>query len=213
MKVQCPDCREIVEMVEFSTSEEGLGFTCGNCKKAVFLANPKAAGPVKKARPEPAPPAPPDEVICPKCGHGQKDTYACHRCGLVFEKFDESNLPPDPEEAAALWKEIQLLPADESRHEAFLEACQKADRMDYAARQYRLILREPAKKALAEKMLERIFKKAQAQLAPAAIATESRRGEGRKKSKIVVWIVLAACGGLLLYYIITMTDMLSRMSP
>jgi len=213
MKVQCPDCREIVEMVEFSTSEEGLRFTCGNCKKANFLANPKAAGPTPAEARGAAPPAPADEVICPKCGHGQKDTFACHRCGLVFEKFDESSLPPDPGEAAALWKEIQLLPADESRHEAFLEACQKADRMDYAARQYRLILREPAKKALAEKMLEKIFKKAQAQLAPAAIATEGRRGERKQKSKMVVWILLAVCGGLLLYYIISMTDMLSRMSP
>ena len=209
MKVQCPQCREIVEMVDFSASDEGLRFTCGNCNQAILLANPK----VEKAKPEPAPPAPPGEVICPKCGHGQKDTYACHRCGLVFEKFDESNLPPDPDEAAALWKEIQLQPADEPRHEAFLEACQKANRMDYAARQYRLILREPAKKALAEKMLERIFSKAQAQLAPAAIATEGRRGKRKQKSKMVVWILLAVCGGLFLYYIIYLTDMLSRMSP
>ena len=209
MKVQCPQCREIVELVDFFTSEDGLRFTCGNCNQAIFLANPKT----EKAKTEPAPPAPPGEVICPKCGHGQKDDYACHRCGLVFEKFDESQLAPDPEEAAALWKEVQLLPADESRHEAFLDACQKADRLDYAARQYRLMLRDPSHKTVAEKMLEKLFSKAQAQLAPTAIATEGRR-EGRKqKSKIIVWILLAACGGLLIYYIISMTDMLSRMSP
>lgn len=209
MKVQCPQCREIVEMVAFSTSDAGLRFTCGNCNQAIFLANPKA----EEAKPEPAPPAQPDEVVCPKCGNSQKDSHACHRCGLMFEKFDESSLPPDPEEAAALWKEVQLLPADESRHEAFLEACQKADRLDYAARQYRLMLREPSNKAVAEKMLERIFQKAQAQLAPVTIATEGRRGGRKQKSKMVVWILLAVCGGLLIYYIISMTDMLSRMSP
>jgi hypothetical protein len=200
-------------MVEFSTSEEGLGFTCGNCNQANFLANPQAAGPAETEQPPAAPAAPANEAICPKCGHGQTDTYACHRCGLVFEKFDQSELPPDPEEAASLWREIQLLPSDRARHQAFLDACLKANRPDYAARQYRRMSREPSQKTVAEKMLEQLLKKAQAQLAPAAIATQSRRGESKKKGKIVVWIVLALCGGLLLYYIITMTDMLNRISP
>jgi len=163
--------------------------------------------------PEPGPVRTSGEVICPKCGHGQRDPYACHRCGLVFEKFDQSRLPPDPEEAAGLWKEIQQTPADQERHEAFLEACQKADRLDYAARQYRLMLREPGRKDLAEKMLERLFSKAQAQLAPVALATEGRREDRKQKSRIIFWILLAVCGGLLIYYIISMTDMLSRMSP
>ena len=215
MKVQCPQCREIVELVDFSTSDAGLRFTCGNCKKENFLTNPGVEeSKTEPAEPAPAEPvAPPGEVICPKCGHGQKDAFACHRCGLVFEKFDESQLAPDPEEAAGLWKELQLLPADESRHEAFLDACQKADRLDYAARQYRLMLRDPSHKTVAEKMLEKLFSKAQAQLAPTAIASKGRR-EGRKqKSKIIVWILLAVCGGLFIYYLVSMTDMLSRMSP
>jgi len=210
MKVQCPQCREIVEMEEFSTSAEGLRFTCGNCKKDNFLANPQTDESVEESKPAPA--ADGGEVTCPKCGHSQKDAYACHRCGLVFDKFDESSLPPDPEEAAALWKEAVLLPTDEGRHEAFIEACQQADRLDYAARQYRLMLREPDKKELAEKMLEKLFFKAQAQLAPVTMTGESQR-EGRKmKGRIIFWILLAICGGLLIYYLITMTDMLSRMS-
>jgi DNA-directed RNA polymerase subunit RPC12/RpoP len=207
MKIQCPACGEIAEMVDFSTSEEGLGFTCGSCGKPVFLSKPGAK------EEDVAPPERAYEVTCPKCGHGQTDTYACHRCGLVFEKFDRSNLPPDPREAASLWKEIRLLPSDESRHEAFLDACLKANRPDYAARQYRLLLREPAGKAVAEKMLERLFERAQAQLAPVTMTAEGRREKGKRKSKILVWIILAACGGLLLYYIATMTDMLNRMAP
>lgn len=207
MKVQCPQCREIVEMTDFSTSEEGLRFTCGNCGRASFLANPRTA----EAGPEAAAPAAePGEVTCPKCGHSQKDPYACHRCGLVFAKFDPGKLPPDPPEAAELWKEVRLAPADDSRHQAFLEACLKADRMDYAARQYRLLQKDPSHRAVAGKMLGLLFKKAQARLEPALPAGG---GRSRKKSKIVVWIVLAACGGLLLYYVITMTDMLNRLSP
>jgi ribosomal protein S27AE len=212
MKVQCPQCREIVEMEDFSTSDAGLRFTCGNCNQTSFLANPhKSESGAERA--ETAQAAVPDEVICPKCGHAQRDPYACHRCGLVFSKFDQSKLPPDPEEAAALWKEIRLLPADDSLHEAFLDACLKADRLDYAARQYRLMLREPASKATAEKMLERLFAKAQAQLAPVSMAAEGRQGERRQKSKILIWIVLAVFGGLMVYYLISMTDMLSKMSP
>jgi len=205
MKVQCPQCGEMVEMVDFQTSAEGLRFTCSSCRKESLLTSPQP----EESRPERVEPG---EVICPKCGHSQKDSYACHRCGLVFEKFDESSLPPDPEEAAAMWTEIQLMPADENRHEAFIDACQQANRLDYAARQYRLMLRQPDQKALAEKMLDKLFSKAQAQLAPVTMAGEGRR-EGRKKTgRILFWIMLAVCGGLLIYYIITMTEMLSRMS-
>jgi len=196
----------MVEMVDFQTSAEGLRFTCSNCKQESLLTSPKA-----ESTP-PAPTAETGEVICPKCGHSQKDPFACHRCGLVFGKFDESSLPPDPEGAAGLWKEVLLLPTDESRHEAFIEACQQAGRLDYAARQYRLMLRQPEHKDLAEQMLEKLFSKAQAQLAPVTLAGESRR-EGRKKTgRILFWILLAVCGGLLIYYIVTMTDMLSRVS-
>ncbi len=212
MKVQCPQCREIVEMEDFSTSEAGLRFTCGNCNQTSFLENLRK-GESGEEPAGPAQPAVPDEVTCPKCGHSQRDPYACHRCGLVFSKFDQSKLPPDPEEAAALWKEIRLLPADDSRHQAFLEACLKADRLDYAARQYRLMLNDPAGKATAEKMLERLFAKAQAQLAPVSLAAEGRQGENRQKSKILVWIIVAAFAGLMIYYLISMTDMLSKMSP
>jgi hypothetical protein len=195
----------MVEMVDFQTSAEGLRFTCSNCKKESLLTSPGT---------EPAQPAPmvePGEVICPKCGNSQKDPYACHRCGLVFDKFDESNLPPDPEEATAMWKELQLMPADQERHEAFLEACQKINRLDYAARQYRLMLRKPQHKALAEKMLEELFSKAQAQLAPVTMSSEGQRADRKKKGRILFWILLAVSGGLLIYYIVTMTEMLSRM--
>ena len=206
MKVQCPQCGEMVEMVDFQTSAEGLRFTCSNCKKESLLTSQKAEEPETPVE------AAPGEVICPKCGHSQKDPYACHRCGLVFEKFDESSLPPDPPEAAELWKEVELLPADEGRHEAFIEACQQAGRLDYAARQYRMMLRQPEHKALAEKMLDQLFSKAQAQLAPVTMASEGRREDRKKKGRILFWILLAVCSGLLLYYIITMTDMLSRVS-
>jgi ribosomal protein S27AE len=201
----------MVEMVDFQTSAEGLRFTCSNCGKESLLASPGTGEPAPEPKPERAEPVP-GEVVCPKCGHSQKDPYACHRCGLVFDKFDESQLPPDPEEAAAMWKELQLMPADEDRHQAFLEACQKVNRLDYAARQYRLMLRQPEHKALAEKMLEELFSKAQAHLAPVTMTGESRREERKKKGRILFWILLAITGGLLIYYIITMTEMLSRMS-
>jgi hypothetical protein len=199
----------MVEMVDFQTSAEGLRFTCSNCGKESLLTSPKE----EEAKPEPPTVAPAGEIICPKCGHSQKDPHACHRCGLVFEKFDESQLPPDPEEAAGLWKELQLMPADEARHEAFLSACQQINRLDYAARQYRLMLREPEHKDLAEKMLEKLFSKAQAQLAPVTMTGEGKREDRKKKGRILFWILLAVAGGLLIYYVITMTEMLSRMSP
>lgn len=217
MKVQCPQCGEMVEMVDFQTSAEGLRFTCSSCgQESLLTSSAPKEPPPQPAKPERAEPAAPiftGEVICPKCGHSQKDPYACHRCGLVFDKFDESQLPPDPEEAAALWKELLLAYGDEERHEAFINTCQQANRLDYAARQYRLMLREPDKKALAERMLDKLFSKAQAQLAPVAMTGTGNREGRKRRNRIIFWVVLAITGGLLTYYIITMTEMLSRMSP
>ena len=84
------------------------------------------------------------EITCPKCGHSQSDPVACHRCGLTFAKYDPHALPPDPTAVVAAWAEVQQKPLSDDAHESFLKACLMADRLDFGARQYRLMTRNQA---------------------------------------------------------------------
>ena len=133
MKVQCPECRDIVEMKQFSTSAEGLRFCCDSCQAICFIPNANSLipdreqtgqtkqnkeppTPVDEVYNPPAQPAPkPDKQLvltCPKCGHAQAAGDNCNRCGLSFSKFDPANLPPDPKEAVDIWQEILSNPTD-----------------------------------------------------------------------------------------------------
>ena len=215
MKVQCPCCREIVELVQFETSDAGLRFRCSACREETFLPNPQGRpAPVPAAgaateRPAPAAQAADrSEVVCPKCGNAQQDAYACHRCGLVFARFDPAAQAPDPPAAAALWDQIQRRPEDQALHEDFQRAALAADRVDYAARQYRRWSRDPSRKELAERMLARLVSTAQAKLVPAVQAP--RTGNRQPVSKVILWVVLVAALGGVIYYLISISSLLGK---
>ncbi len=218
MKVQCPECREIVAMVEFSTSAEGLRFKCAECGRTHFLANPdnldaevgdgaRAVSPAEEAA---APGPDPDERLCPKCGHAQSGGQACNKCGLDFLRFDPSNLPPDPPEAADLWTKVLDAPGEDDLHERFIQACNQAGRLDFATRQYRILSREPGMGAVAERMRVRIVSLAQAQLANPAL--EAGPSDAPKHtSRLVLWILLILAMGGLGYLIYSSSEMLKKL--
>ncbi len=211
MKVQCPSCREIVEMSDFATSEAGLKFKCSGCQAENFLGNPRQSqAPDPEPSPEPRPTSS-EEIICPKCGHAQYDPEACHRCGLMFDRFDPSRLPPDPAEAASIWDLILMKPDDQDLHERFIAACFSADRLDYATRQYRRWSRESARTELAEKMLGRVAQKGQTQVAPSSL-TPAARGS-KRTAKLLIWIIVGISLGLFAYYILRTSNMIGQSWP
>ncbi len=216
MKVQCPACREIVEMEVFSTTEAGLSFDCPGCGKSNFIPNPQAdkelhtQAPAETATETVAEQdAGDDEIVCPKCGHAQKDLYACHRCGLVFAKFDASNEPPEPNAARELWLRIEADPHDQDLHEEFIKASMEARRPDYAARNYRILSRKPGMGELAEKMLVRLQTKLQAQLAPGSLSPTSSDNP-RRWGKILIWTLLAASIALLAYLLYNSVGLIDK---
>jgi ribosomal protein S27AE len=203
MKIQCPRCKEIVEMERFATSDEGLRFSCGACGERVFVENRRSLPPeAPSALPSPAsgpPPIPgkPGQTVCPKCGHAQDDPVACHRCGLMFSRFDPSLLPPDPPAAVEAWERVLRQPEDDAAHGAFLDACRAAGRLDVAARQYRIWSREPGREESARRMLERVAELGRASLA-APLATGPREPSSIvTAARVLKWLaVLALLGGL-----------------
>lgn len=217
MKVQCPSCREIVEMADFTTSEAGLSFRCALCQQTTFLPapghDPADAAPVPPGTFQAAPAETPPEaggVVCPKCGHTQRDAVACHRCGLNFAKFDPQSLPPDPPEAAALWEQILRSPQDPALHDRFVQRCLEVNRPDFAARRYRELTQTKAHRAIAEKMIERMLQAAQARLAPALSSTP--RGEVSQTGRILFWLLAIAALGLIGYFILAASDIIRKMT-
>jgi predicted RNA-binding Zn-ribbon protein involved in translation (DUF1610 family) len=238
VKVQCPACQKLVVLLDFSTSDSGLSFRCGACGRESFIKNPQAqnvgglqvggipaeAGiQFSKEVLDPSQAARrlrggdvfttqsrSVEIICPKCGHCQNDPVACHRCGLTFAKYNPGVLPPDPETAVAAWEQVQLSPLSDEAHEAFLQACLTADRLDFGARQYRLMARDPIKREKAEKMIARLYQVGQARLGAHADLTVSKE-RPTKLAKVVRWILVLAAAGLFSYFIMNLTDLLSKL--
>jgi ribosomal protein S27AE len=217
MKIQCPSCREIVELREFSTSTEGLRLRCGSCGQVVFLANannldePASGSQTTPGALEPTAQEPhPAEIACPKCGHAQRDPIACHQCGLVFSRWNPATLPPDPPEAAALWRELESRPGDEELHERFLEACHAAGRLDYATRQHRMLARRGGPADLLQRMQARALRLAQARLVPGGLRpTDKAEARGRMRWLLYAILLLAVAG--LTYLIFNASDLLKAM--
>lgn len=213
MKVQCPSCREIVEMAIFTTTEAGLSFDCPSCGKSNFIANPQAgpqASGTAAAAPYMGESQGDGQVVCPKCGNAQQDAYACHLCGLVFSKYDAAAQPPVPPEVSDLWERARISPDEEGLHEQFIKDCLAAGRPDYAARQYRILSRAPGSGELAHRMLARLQVMSQAQLAP-SVLNKVNGDRRRRPGKIVVWIVLAVGIALLGYLLYSSAGLLDKM--
>lgn len=225
MKVQCPSCREIIEMEDFSTSDEGLRFSCPDCYGQNYLPNPsriackvgaetqkeeihKAAAPLDpptsactSATRIEGPESSEEVVVCPKCGHAQTDNEACHHCGLSFALFDSSSLPPDPPEAAELWIKVLESPDDLDIHDQFVTACNEADRMDYAHRQYRIFERETGRYDVADTIRNRIQELVQGQVSAFTLSSPVAYSASYSWRK-PLWIGVAVIGLIWIAYVI-----------
>jgi hypothetical protein len=139
----------------------------------------------------------PKEMFCPKCGHAQKNRVACERCGLVFSKFSPDSMPADPERAASLWEEIKDS-QDAKRHESFVSLCVKENRLDYAARKYRMLGYEKEKGDFSKRMLSRLAQLGQARLL-SVLAPTTRRVHRKWRSRMFLSLALLVVLGVITY--------------
>lgn len=206
MKIQCPHCKEIVELERFDTSEQGLHFCCGACGERVFFENRRSLPPAEVPAPGDGPPpipGEPGETVCPKCGHAQTDPVACHLCGLVFARYDPARLPPDPPEAVAAWERVRKQPQEEKAHEEFQNACLRSGRLDFAVRCYRKWSREPGREELTRRMLDRVAQLGQASLG-APLAGAPRDNPAATVGRVLKWLIVLIILGSLVYVAITL---------
>jgi hypothetical protein len=110
-------------------------------------------------------------VKCPKCGHRQHESESCHRCGLVFHlvkpgfapwddygELAKSHLP----RARELWNAVELFPASDEAHDAFVQHCRKTGLLLFAATRYRHFLSDYPGHSLTEKWLAQVVRDATA---------------------------------------------------
>lgn len=104
----------------------------------------------------------------------------------------------EPDQALdALWERVLEAFDDEARHAAFLEYCQRADRLLDAATRYRQASSDSAHAAAAQTHLKRVAAIAMSKLERPASADARRTG--RVRSSAVLALVAMAIIGLLAY--------------
>lgn len=97
--------------------------------------------PEQLARPEPKP-----LKSCPKCSAQVEQTLKeCPACGVIFEKFksrasaEESDLTTSAL-LKQMWQSVLDRYEDESKHQAFIRACESEGNLTYALNRYSTIL-------------------------------------------------------------------------
>jgi hypothetical protein len=199
VRVECERCENFAEIGRLGVVEGGLGFVCPTCGAANVVAGPEAP-------PEPAPVA---ENACPKCGHVQADEHACHRCGLVFARFDAASagdpLAGHPAEAAirARWAALQGRLDDREGHLAFIQLCAEQNLLEYAGHCYRRLT--PAGELEDPRVAffrERVVKAALARI----VTVEGRRteqlGTRLRSLLILTFLALMVLGFAVGYYLL-----------
>jgi len=138
VKAQCEKCKEIVPL-EFRVDGNGIRVKCGACGGDYFVAG-EETGDRQPATGNRQPASSDGEMVCPKCGEGQKPAEACRKCGLVIANWD-------PEKAEAefgdvtvvreMWAAVEKEWERGELHDAFIEECRKSELLPFAALRYR----------------------------------------------------------------------------
>lgn len=115
---QCPLCKNLTRLVDFSASEDGLIVRCEICEKKFFSPSPQKQLPkqsksihkkeqvvsdiseqvvsdISNDEKDIKKPTNTDKKECPKCGFfADKDREDCPKCGLAFENVGVTFEPP-----------------------------------------------------------------------------------------------------------------------
>jgi hypothetical protein len=203
VKGECERCGRIAELT-LAPATGGMQVTCAACAETYFVA-------VAEATPPPvAPPSPPSENACPKCGAGMAETAtACPRCGLAIDHHERWRADEAAAEAAdplmsELWEAARARWNDPAPHDQYLEHCRKAGDLAAPARRYRAVLAQRPGDAVAKARLDQITFLAEQALLATAMPREAKRTSPVTIAVVVVLCALVAVGAFI---------MLQRMWP
>ncbi len=197
MQIVCERCGKTGPAASVEASGSVVTVTCGNCGHAMSLGG---------APPADAPAKPPESPVslapnkCPKCGHRQHDSVACHKCGLVFAKARRGSrpweeAPPGKEQAVALanklWKSLEESPTP-AKHAAFVDHARESDISAWASMRYRHWMSDHPDDALAQQHMDSVVADAQAiASALSGTGTSTSYAENAKRLRAFLMLILS----------------------
>ena len=141
------------------------------------------------------------ERECPRCGvMNASNLNECARCGIIFDRYLETNEAQVQEELALggtrelalLWDKVLEDYEDRIRHDRFLNACRDASALSYASKKYSQILVAAPQDDIARLMRNRI-------VAMISVRAESSRLPIRLSFRIPKLNSMALFGGTVLF--------------
>jgi hypothetical protein len=215
MQIVCESCGATGTAASIDVVGSEVHVTCAACGHASAVgaataeeatSAPAAQDPVPEPQ-EAVPAASLPPTKCPKCGHRQHDTVACHKCGLVFARARKRGqrpweaAPPGKEEAVAkaklLWAEVEVELSD-GAHQAFVDYARLTGIGTWAAMRYRHWLADHPSDALAKTHMDLVVADAQA-IATALSSTgtsDSYAANAKKVRMALVIVVILMCMGI-----------------
>ena len=198
MLVQCPACKSLVEMSNFSANAGRLSFECSSCKAVQTLQGQDSATP-----------PPPDAATAPIPITKRPETAVTPRPPPAAPPPPmEGAVAPTPSGSpdgkdAALWAAWDKLAGDWTNaraHDQFVAICMGAQALPFAGTRYRFHAEQHPKDPMARRGRDRVMAQAMA-LATADREERKEQPTARKgpSPKVVLTVVLVLCfGGVVL---------------
>jgi|GEM_PF-4123066 len=134
-----------------------------------------------------------DSITCPRCGNRQPEDTNCHRCGLLFSKWQGSaSVFAEIEDTElgnmliTMWTDLEKHFSDEAKHRAFMEVCSQYGVVDICASLYRMRVVANPDDEMAKEQQAKIVTLVQQQL---AIAGSESTNSTKRVARVVYWTV------------------------
>lgn len=178
IKMRCPQCLKLYSVHASEIKESRPKFECMSCKTRFWVPFPECceqkeiiAFPLTWLPTEPNN-APNKEAEsfseCPKCGASyRKGDPDCSKCGVIFEKYQKSQLKTEfnlsaPSPLREQWEQVMRQYDNLEAHQRFIRECQIKEELGFASQQYKKMLSIDADDDIASQMLAKIVALTQA---------------------------------------------------
>lgn len=205
MQIVCESCGHQGAAASIDVVGTAVRVTCSACGHASELgggAEPAAPTTERGSTSGAERTLPPNK--CPKCGHRQQDSVACHKCGLVFARVRGKGerpweaAPPGKEEAVAraksLWQDVEADPTD-ANHQIFVDHVRRNGISAWAAMRYRRWVSDRPDDAVAQKHLNAVVADAQAIASALGSSADARAyaANAKRIRVILLAVVILMC--------------------
>ncbi|MEW5852015.1 MAG: hypothetical protein AB2A00_24720 [Myxococcota bacterium] len=206
MLVQCPACKELVKLVQFSARDDVLTFTCTACRaqNRMVSGQVSAPPPAQSTPPSVAAPSPTSTETTPPPPLVEHTPPGGSIPPLPAIPPSASSPPvtaqPGTRDAVlwAAWEKVHADWANERAHDHFIAMCQAADALPFAGTRYKEHLLKRPEDPLAKRGRDRVLAQAIALAHSSRIERSTDEPGSSKRIMRVVLVAVAMLVGALM---------------